>query len=65
MSKLTMEQFEQIRLAAAKYLGANPDDVTMMISRPADPEALADIAAEVADLKQALAAVRATEETHQ
>lgn len=50
MGKITSEQFEEIRLAAAKYMGSNPDDVIMMISDP-DP-ALVDLANEVEELKQ-------------
>lgn len=48
-SKLTPEQLEHIRNAAAQHLGLDPDGITMMISTPDPEQALAEV---IADLKE-------------
>lgn len=51
MSPESLEAMEQIRIAIARRIGANPADVTMMISTPASEQALDEIAADLAELK--------------
>lgn len=38
MKRETEEAFEQLRIAVAAHLGADPDECVMMISRPHDAE---------------------------
>lgn len=52
-TKLTTDQLEAIRIAAARHCGLDPEQVTMMISDQMTPEAaLAEVIADLEELKE-------------